>query len=46
MNLADISIENGFFDQSHFTKTFKEIEKMTPSDFRRKYKEYSLPSSP
>jgi two-component system response regulator YesN len=46
MNLADISIENGFFDQSHFTKTFKEIEKMTPSDFRRKYKEYSLPTSP
>lgn len=46
MNLADISIETGFFDQSHFTKIFKEIEKMTPSDFRRKYKKYSLPISP
>jgi two-component system response regulator YesN len=46
MNLADIAIETGFFDQSHFTKTFKEGEKMTPSDFRRKYKKYSLSISP
>ena len=46
INLADISIETGFFDQSHFTKTFKEIEEMTPSDFRQKYKKFSLPISP
>ena len=43
MNLADLAIEIGFFDQSHFTKTFKKIEKMPPSHFRRKYRE-ALPS--
>jgi AraC-like DNA-binding protein/ligand-binding sensor protein len=38
LNLADCSIEAGFFDQSHFTKTFKQVEKITPSQFRRKYR--------
>jgi transcriptional regulator GlxA family with amidase domain len=40
ISLADCSIETGFFDQSHFTKTFKQVEKMTPSQFRRKYKKW------
>ena len=38
ISLADCAIEVGFFDQSHFTKTFKLVEKMPPSQFRRKYK--------
>ncbi|MBN1222534.1 MAG: PocR ligand-binding domain-containing protein [Candidatus Aminicenantes bacterium] len=38
ISLADSAIEAGFFDQSHFTKTFKRIERMTPSHFRKKYK--------
>jgi two-component system response regulator YesN len=37
ISLADSAIEAGFFDQSHFTKTFKRIERMTPSHFRKKY---------
>jgi len=45
-NLADLAMEAGFFDQSHFTKTFKMIERMTPSQFRRRYKKYSLSFSP
>jgi AraC-like DNA-binding protein len=42
LNLADCSIEAGFFDQSHFTKTFKQVEKMTPSQFRRRYRKSGL----
>jgi two-component system response regulator YesN len=37
ISLADVAIEAGFFDQSHFTKTFKRMEKMTPFHFRRQY---------
>jgi two-component system response regulator YesN len=40
ISLADCAIEAGFFDQSHFTKTFKKVEKMTPSHFRRKYRRW------
>lgn len=40
VNLADCAIDAGFFDQSHFTKTFKQVERMTPSQFRRKYKKW------
>lgn len=42
LTLADSAIESGFFDQSHFTKTFKKIEKITPSHFRRKYREAKM----
>jgi two-component system response regulator YesN len=42
INLADLAAEAGFFDQSHFTKTFKEMEKTTPSHFRRRYKRRSI----
>ena len=38
ISLADAAIEAGFFDQSHFTKTFKKMEKTTPHHFRRKYR--------
>lgn len=38
ISLADSAIEAGFFDQSHFTKTFKRIERMTPSHYRKKYR--------
>jgi AraC-like DNA-binding protein/ligand-binding sensor protein len=38
VNVADCAVEAGFFDQSHFTKTFKQLEKSTPAQFRRKFK--------
>jgi len=40
VNIANCAIEAGFFDQSHFTKTFKQMEKSTPAQFRRKYKKW------
>ncbi|UCC38560.1 MAG: helix-turn-helix domain-containing protein [Candidatus Aminicenantes bacterium] len=46
VSLADSAIEAGFFDQSHFTKTFKRVEKMTPSRFREKYRRYTVQTSP
>jgi len=38
LSLADCAVETGFYDQSHFTKTFSQIERMTPSSFRQKYR--------
>ena len=38
INIADLASEVGFYDQSHFTKNFKKMERMTPSSFRKKYK--------
>jgi len=46
MSLADVASEIGFFDQSHFTKTFRKKEKMTPSHFRLKYRERLSTESP
>jgi len=40
MSLANCAIELGFFDQTHFTKTFKQVENMTPSQFKRRYKKW------
>jgi len=40
VSIADCAVEAGFFDQSHFTKTFKQVEKITPTQFRRKYKRW------
>jgi two-component system response regulator YesN len=34
-SMADIASECGFFDQSHFTRTFKSIEGIPPLRFRR-----------
>jgi AraC-like DNA-binding protein len=45
INIANIAIEVGFFDQSHFTKTFKKFENMTPSRFRNKFNENKNPIS-
>lgn len=41
-SLADLAVETGFFDQSHFTKTFKKLERMTPSHFRDRYKKFNI----
>jgi two-component system response regulator YesN len=38
LSLADVAMETGFFDQSHFTRSFKAVEKMTPFGFRQKYR--------
>ena len=38
INIADLANEVGFYDQSHFTKNFKKMERTTPSRFRLKYK--------
>ncbi len=35
-SMADIASECGFFDQSHFTKTFQALEHMPPSHYKRK----------
>jgi two-component system response regulator YesN len=40
INIADLANEVGFYDQSHFTKSFKKMERMTPSYFRQKYKSF------
>lgn len=35
--IADIGMEVGFFDQSHFTRRFREITGMTPLAYRRRF---------
>jgi AraC family transcriptional regulator len=34
--IARIAADAGFFDQSHFTRTFKRLMGMTPAEFRKK----------
>jgi AraC-like DNA-binding protein len=34
-SMADIASECGFFDQSHFTRTFKSVEGVPPLRFRK-----------
>ncbi|HSR66330.1 MAG TPA: AraC family transcriptional regulator [Acidobacteriota bacterium] len=34
--LAQIALENGFSDQSHFTRVFREQTGLTPGDYRRR----------
>jgi AraC family transcriptional regulator len=34
-SLADIAIQNGFADQSHFTKTFRRVTSTTPANWKR-----------
>ena len=38
VQLADLAGQLGYYDQSHFTKNFKKLERITPSHFRLKYK--------
>ncbi|HUU38477.1 MAG TPA: helix-turn-helix domain-containing protein [Candidatus Desulfaltia sp.] len=38
ISLAELAAELGYCDQSHFTKNFKKLEKITPSHFRLRYK--------
>ena len=33
-SIAEISMEAGFFDQSHFTRIFKRFTRMTPAEYR------------
>lgn len=35
-NFAKLALENGYFDQAHYIKTFKEIVKLTPKEFEPK----------
>ncbi len=35
-NIIEIANETGFFDQSHFTKNFTRLERMTPREFRKR----------
>ncbi len=35
-SIADIAVSAGFSDQSHFTRQFKELEKITPRQYRLK----------
>lgn len=36
--VADVAVEAGFYDQSHFCKAFKKAVRIPPARFRRKYK--------
>ncbi len=35
-SLTQIAFDSGFYDQSHFIRTFKRLTSLTPGDFRRK----------
>ena len=47
-NIADVAVEAGFYDQSHFSKAFKKAARIPPARFRRKYKPVAseAPGSP
>ena len=32
-----VALNTGFFDQSHFTKRFRKVTGMTPTQFRKTY---------
>jgi two-component system response regulator YesN len=38
LDIADVAVEAGFYDQSHFSKAFKKATRIPPARFRRKYK--------
>lgn len=37
-SLVEIALETGFADQTHFTRSFKRVTGMTPTEFRRIFK--------
>ena len=37
-NTAEIALETGFFDQSHFTRYFKKITGLTPAAYKKAFK--------
>jgi AraC-like DNA-binding protein len=39
---SDIAYDNGFADQSHFIRVFKEFTNLTPSDYLQKTKALSI----
>lgn len=47
-SIAEISAETGFFDQSHFTRLFRQIAGVTPLAYRKRYTTngISVPASP
>ena len=38
LDIADVAVEAGFYDQSHFSKAFKKAVRIPPARFRRKYR--------
>jgi AraC-like DNA-binding protein len=34
VKLADVAMAAGFYDQSHFSKAFKQVTGLTPTQFR------------
>jgi AraC family transcriptional regulator len=39
-SLADIALAAGFYDQSHFAKTFKKLTGITPTEYRISYRQH------
>lgn len=39
MSLGEIAVATGFYDQSHFTKRFRKVVGMTPSSYRRGFRD-------
>jgi transcriptional regulator GlxA family with amidase domain len=37
LTLSAIALNTGFFDQSHFTKRFRKMTGMTPTQFRKTF---------
>jgi AraC-like DNA-binding protein len=35
VKLIDVGLENGYYDQSHFIRSFHEFADMTPGEYRR-----------
>ncbi|MCR5839868.1 MAG: AraC family transcriptional regulator [Kiritimatiellae bacterium] len=41
-HLSEIAVETGFWDQSHFTKTFKHERGVTPGEYRRRHRTQAM----
>ena len=35
--IMDVALECGFNDHSHFSKSFKRLKGLTPSEYRKRY---------